>query len=66
MRALAAACAGGGLVVALPAVTGAQDTAVIRRASVLEQVLVTASTLGTPFASVSEPRAWGFEACVSS
>ena len=26
---------------------------------------ITASTLGTPFASVSEPRAWGFEAFVS-
>jgi iron complex outermembrane receptor protein len=27
--------------------------------------VITASTLGTPFASVSEPRAWGFEAFVS-
>jgi iron complex outermembrane receptor protein len=26
---------------------------------------ITASTLGTPFASVSEPRAWGFEAFVT-
>lgn len=39
---MAAACAGAGLVVAVPPASGAQDAPVARRAAVLEQVLVTA------------------------